>query len=136
MSHRVLLLRATAAGLLLSACGEMLGDAAAVSANAFAVAAVSTMTGVELGRDSSTDDCFPKDATGCYDVVDPEWGEAMNVLQPPSGSVRPPPDCSICSPLSRPEPSASGMLSSDALPDYLMSDACIIDVVQARGILW
>jgi hypothetical protein len=38
-------------------------------------------------------DCIPKGYDDCYHIDEPEFTEVWNLLCPPGGSVRPPPDC-------------------------------------------
>jgi hypothetical protein len=82
----------------------------------------------DLGCEAKT----PEPGKGCYEIDEPEWnprGPAQVTTRqmrnvPPVGSVRPPPDCSVCSPRSAPSPVASE--TSPELPYYLMSNACLI----------
>lgn len=74
-------------------------------------------------------------AWGCYKVGEPEYAAMQNLLKPPVGSVKPPPDCSVCSPLSRPSAPAFFTSSPRELPQYLMSTECLVDHVQSRGTL-
>src|SRR4051812_40502685 len=100
-------------------CAELL-HSAHVAAGEVARETVGAMTGVELKDGGPPTDCLPKNETSCYDVVDPEWGHAQNVFRPTSGSVRPPPGSSACSPLSQPGVPPSRTLKPAALPAYLM----------------
>lgn len=69
-------------------------------------------------------DCIPKKGAGCYTIGEPEFRETWNRRYPPSGSVKPPPDCSVCSPLSRPQASAPAL---PGIPQYLMSEPCLAE---------
>lgn len=67
---------------------------------------------------------------GCFHINDPEWKDAMNLADPPTGSVRPPPTCSVCSPNSAPAPRSArtpAIQTSSKLPKYLMSNSCLVD---------
>jgi hypothetical protein len=75
-------------------------------------------------------DCIHKKGGGCYTIDEPEFRETWLRRYPPSGSVKPPPDCSVCSPLSR--PTASTPASPD-IPPYLMSEPCLTEHLRLRG---
>jgi hypothetical protein len=134
MSHRALTLSAIVFGSFLPACGKTLADTALESAHAavgeVGRAIVGEMTGIELNDDAPPTDCLPKNESSCYDVVDPEWPEAQNLFRPTTGSIRPPPGCGVCSPLSQP-----GIPVSRALPPYLMSEVCLIDLTRTRRVI-
>ncbi len=76
-------------------------------------------------------DCVPKKGAGCYTIDEPEFREAWNRLYPPSGSVRPPPDCSVPSLQSQPSASTS---NARGLPQYLMSVACLTEDLRLRRV--
>jgi hypothetical protein len=78
--------------------------------------------------------CTPKQGGVCDEVDEPTWAEQENLDHPPvSGPLRPPPDCTVCSPLSRPaEPPTRRTLPS-TLPQYLMSDECLMDHLRQQS---
>jgi hypothetical protein len=79
-------------------------------------------------------ECVPKeDGSGCYEIDEPEWREAWSLMDPPTDDVKPPPDCSVCSPLSRPTVPVS-KTRPRMLPPFLLSDDCLIDFMQSRTV--
>jgi len=139
MHHRSLLTSLIALGTFLSACADTLAEVALETTHSavaeVAKAGIREATGVELKDRGPPTGCLPKNNANCYDAVDREWGEAQNWSRPPTGSIRPPPDCSVCSTLSQPTVLPSPLLNSEPLPAYLLSDACLIDHVRALGVI-
>jgi hypothetical protein len=78
-------------------------------------------------------ECVSHNGVDCLQIDDPAWREHWDQVDPPVGSVRPPPDCTVCSPLSRPVARAARTPSRQELPEYLMSDACLLDHMRSRG---
>ena len=72
-------------------------------------------------------ECVSKNGKGCFQIDDPEWKDAWNLSEPPAGSVRPPPSCAICSPLSSPNAPTRPARRATDLPKYLMSQSCLLD---------
>src|SRR6185295_17677496 len=86
----------------LCACGQ----AATAVAEGAARSVIEATTGVDdreceivPGKESKVRNCGPptecvsRNGKGCFQIDDPEWKEAWNLLEPPSGAVRPPPSC-------------------------------------------
>jgi hypothetical protein len=125
---RLALLWLMAAGAALVGCAELAADVA--------VGALDSALKDECGRNCEPPTgCVSANGVDCQQINDPVWRDRWNQVAPPAGSVRPPPDCTVCSPLSRPVARAVRKPSRRELPDYLMSDACLLDHMRSRGSL-
>ena len=131
MPPRVSALVFAAACVGLSGCAPVVGDLAAEVAL--------DVLNEAIGGDSSPcePNCTPALACATQNEADcslrdePDWDEVSTVLEPPAGTVGPPPDCTVCSPESRPSAPGTGQTLFSGLPQYLMSDECLIDHMRA-----